>query len=1287
MYYQGSKDITSQKTSHWLYKLLVIRDTGRWNSDCMKSCYLTKFLLTNVEAFGCFNVFEDDYFIKHTTIDSLQELSILSKSFLDMAQIKKEYIEYMLRKSTAGIERSHRAILFPGQGSQYVGMGKDLYNLYPRSAKLVFDEADEALGNGLRALIFEGQQEKLKLTENAQPAILTTSIAMLRVLETEFGFDIAKACNHALGHSLGEYTALVATKALSLTDAVRLVRLRGEAMTRAVADRQGKTAMSALVVRKDKLSELLKAMEEIKTILPKDELVSVANINSSFQVVISGTSQGVDQASRILQERRFAARAVDLPVSAPFHCSLMQEAADVMEDALKKVKFNMPCVEVVSNVTAKPYTSAEEIPKYLVEQVVAPVEWERSINYCKSQDIDDFLCFGPEMGSKQINQAAVKLETISTASAMMGKSGMPKEEDAIEVKLEKVATISATDLKRARYVHTDPYSFKGRIGYACMNTVLRAQKPSIFCSRTCRLDTVMKKGLEYVKELALANVADLKKMIQWNEDNKIRFMRMSSEMFPFASHEKAGYEIDFAKKELAEAGALAKEYNHRLTMHPGQYNQLVSLTPKVVSNTIRELHYHAHMMDLMDLDQDSVMIMIDFSTKLSHMGGVYGDREAALARFEEEYVKLPEHIKRRLVLENDEFGYSVSDLLPICQKLQIPLVLDWHHHHINPGTVTDLVSLLPTINKIWTDKGIKPKQHYSESRKGAVSAMEMRAHSDRVKYLPPTTDDVDLMIEAKDKEQAVLQLYKTYNLETVNDDVWIPQTGTESTQTKGRKSTKSVAKKSKAIKEEKTKEGVVVDYTEEVTEVRRTSRRSAAVAAKRKMLEEEVRAIEEAKEERRLLEDTKGAITEDRRQNNELFKSNQHAIDNIQDAIQRELPNLIQEFQLNKSEIDDLNKFVEDKVDDISLSSLTEHFFNYDEPFVYFHKTDKTYRPVLIIHLAYFSKYLIQQYDLSEFLTPLIIFVLETARKLTWDMTKDRIKSNVENPVISDILVFVDFKKASTLPTTDINLLKSFVSLLRRYPGVVGTVNLLNFGWMYQGLWQMCKLVLSTDAKAKVNFPKLHALQDLVEQEDLLAEFGGKDMFKWTLHNDSYYQKYQKNISTRPPSMMSRRSSSSSTIYYDLYNEDGVIYPSSSIAFSMTRPISSLSNSSYVTPFSSYTNLPNLSNKQRRTEENNRHVRRFFQSAINRLPIFSTLSSTYYHNRLIVPSNNNNKRNWLILFLLKIESTVYYTIRKIKRHKTPFYWVIACLLLRNDVIKEICQRIILYLVKTMLLTN
>lgn len=157
-------------------------------------------------------------------------------------------------------------------------MGKDLYHLYPRSAKLVFDEVDEALGYGLKSLIFEGNQGKLKLTENAQPAILTTSVAMLRVLQVEFGLDMTSG--YVMGHSLGEYTALVATQALSLTDAVRLVRLRGEAMTRSVQDLPTPTAMAALVVREGRLQDLEDAIGEIKDMLPKGEVVELANINS-----------------------------------------------------------------------------------------------------------------------------------------------------------------------------------------------------------------------------------------------------------------------------------------------------------------------------------------------------------------------------------------------------------------------------------------------------------------------------------------------------------------------------------------------------------------------------------------------------------------------------------------------------------------------------------------------------------------------------------------------------------------------------------------------------------------------------------------------------------------------------------------------------------------------------------------------------------------------------------------------------------------------------------------------
>ncbi|KAI8377089.1 UV-endonuclease UvdE-domain-containing protein, partial [Choanephora cucurbitarum] len=386
--------------------------------------------------------------------------------------------------------------------------------------------------------------------------------------------------------------------------------------------------------------------------------------------------------------------------------------------------------------------------------------------------------------------------------------------------------------------------FNGRLfSFSCLNTVLRTQKPPVFCSRTCRLDTIAKKGSDYLKELALANVVDMKKMIQWNEDNKIRFLRLSSEMFPFASHEKAGYDIDFAEKELAEAGELARKYNHRLTTHPGQFNQLVSPNPKVVNNTVRDLSYHARMLDLMVMDQDSVMII--------HMGGVYGDRESAIARFEQEFAKLPEFVKRRIVLENDEFGYSVSDLLPVSKKLKIPIVLDWHHHFINPGEITDLIPVLPEINHVWHERGIRPKQHYSESRTGAKTATELRAHSDRVQFLPPTSDDVDLMIEAKDKEQAVFQLYKLYNLEHVDDNVWVPKTGVGSLKTGGRQTHK--AAKSKAQIEQTPEQDVAMKIEEEVevemsTRPRRSRRISSVSIAELKKKEAEVEAIQLALE-------------------------------------------------------------------------------------------------------------------------------------------------------------------------------------------------------------------------------------------------------------------------------------------------------------------------------------------------------------------------------------------------------------------------------------------------------
>jgi len=297
--------------------------------------------------------------------------------------------------------------------------------------------------------------------------------------------------------------------------------------------------------------------------------------------------------------------------------------------------------------------------------------------------------------------------------------------------------------------------FPSRLGYACLNTVLRKEKPSVFCSRTARISTIKEKGIDYVKELGRQNILDMEKMILWNEKHGIRFMRMSSDMFPFASHDVYGYSVAYAKDELKKIGVLAKKLGHRLTTHPGQTNNLGSPTEKVVLATRRDLAYHAEMLDLMGLDADSVMII--------HMGGTYGNKEETIARFEKEFLLLPENVRNRLVLENDEICYNTEEILPICEKLKIPLVFDWHHHSINPGTIP-LDVLLQRIKAIWITRGIKQKMHYSESRPNAVSVMERRAHSDYVEVVPMCGNDVDLMIEAKMKEAAVLRIMEKYGL-------------------------------------------------------------------------------------------------------------------------------------------------------------------------------------------------------------------------------------------------------------------------------------------------------------------------------------------------------------------------------------------------------------------------------------------------------------------------------------------------------------------------------------------
>ncbi|KAE8268316.1 hypothetical protein A4X09_0g4026 [Tilletia walkeri] len=325
--------------------------------------------------------------------------------------------------------------------------------------------------------------------------------------------------------------------------------------------------------------------------------------------------------------------------------------------------------------------------------------------------------------------------------------------------------------------------FQGRLGYACLNTILRAQKPSIFSSRTTRLKSIEEKGLDFVRELALANVRDIIPMIEWNEAHGIRFMRLSSEMFPFATHPVNGYDfVAFAKEELAKAGELARKYGHRLTMHPGQFCQLGTPKKDVLEASIRELDMHAQILDALGMDQDSVMIL--------HGGGVYGEREETVARIKNTIqTRLKGSTRSRLVLENDELSYSVDELLPICKELKVPLVLDFHHDMLRPSSRSP-AELMPEILEIWKERGIRPKFHLSEPRPGAKAMRERRAHSDRCTHIPAELPaNADLMIEAKDKEQAVFELFRIYNLVDVKP-FWSdlrPAAEDQSTSTSGRK--------------------------------------------------------------------------------------------------------------------------------------------------------------------------------------------------------------------------------------------------------------------------------------------------------------------------------------------------------------------------------------------------------------------------------------------------------------------------------------------------------------------
>ncbi|KAJ4356217.1 uncharacterized protein N0V89_004247 [Didymosphaeria variabile] len=375
----------------------------------------------------------------------------------------------------------------------------------------------------------------------------------------------------------------------------------------------------------------------------------------------------------------------------------------------------------------------------------------------------------------------------------VGVTGDPEaEQDAVEGEDEVKEALSRPPPVNSDYL---PLPWKGRIGYACLNTYLRNANPPVFSSRTCRIASILEhrhplkdtsqpehatknrpdrdqpadvaRGQRYVEELGLANARDVVKMVRWNDKYGIRFMRLSSEMFPFASHDEYGYKLaPFAAGTLAEAGKIIAELGHRVTTHPGQFTQLGSPRKQVIDNAIRDLDYHDEMLSLLKLppqqNRDAVMIL--------HLGGAFGDKPAAIERFKENYSKLSQSVKNRLVLENDDVVWSVHEILPLCEELNIPMVLDFHHHNIlfdstqvREGT-KDIIELFPRILETWRRKSITPKMHYSEPCPEAVTARSRRKHSPRVMTFPPCPDTMDLMIEAKDKEQAVFELMRTFKV-------------------------------------------------------------------------------------------------------------------------------------------------------------------------------------------------------------------------------------------------------------------------------------------------------------------------------------------------------------------------------------------------------------------------------------------------------------------------------------------------------------------------------------------
>lgn len=310
------------------------------------------------------------------------------------------------------------AFIFPGQGSQFIGMGKDLADAFP-DAKAVFQEVDDALGKDLSGLMFGGEEADLNMTENTQPALMAVSMAVVYVLQKQGGVDLAKAASFVAGHSLGEYAALTAAGALKLSDTAKLLQLRGQAMQRAVPVGEG--AMAALLGLENEV------VDEISKAASETGICEIANDNSPGQIVVSGQVAAVEAAAELAKEKG-AKRAVILPVSAPFHCSLMNPAAEEMAAALADTQINAPVVPVVANVTAQAENDPNTIRDLLIQQITGRVRWSESVVWMGEQGVTEMA----ELGAGKVLSGLVRRinKEISCESV-----GTPEQVEALITKL------------------------------------------------------------------------------------------------------------------------------------------------------------------------------------------------------------------------------------------------------------------------------------------------------------------------------------------------------------------------------------------------------------------------------------------------------------------------------------------------------------------------------------------------------------------------------------------------------------------------------------------------------------------------------------------------------------------------------------------------------------------------------------------------------------------------------------------------------------------------------------